>query len=313
MAEITTLTTQSGFKWVDIYNPKKSDIQKLENEYSLHFTSVEDCLDPEHLPKFEKLPTYNFLMLRAFDERCSSESDSVQELTRKVAIFFSDKFLITIHRKDQAFLAQLRQKWAPEFSNNPNVNGATVLFDLLKSIYLTFEQPIDNGLNQLEQHEMEIFNAHGSKPFDLEDGYFLKRKAFVFKRILRMSIDTLPKISTTIDSTSSPYFQDLKETLENIYFYADELVESTNSLLGLYISLQQQRTSEASHRTNEVMRVLTIFSIFFLPLNFMASLYGMNFKYMPELELTYAYPTLLTIMVGTAIAIFLWFRRKGWM
>jgi magnesium transporter len=313
MAEISTFKSKSGFQWIDVYNPKKSDIEELAKHFGLHSTSVQDCLDPEHLPKFEKLSTYNFVILRAFDEKCAAESDTVQELTRKIAIFYSDQFIITIHRKDQPYLAQLREKWKAEVETRDNITSALLLADIIKRIILSYEQPIDEGLNQLETYEMGIFSAVGSRPFRIEDGYFLKRKAFVYKRVLRLSFDALLRISGTNDIAHTPYYQDLRDTLDSIYFYADELVENANALLNMYISLQQQKTNEASHRTNEVMRILTIFSVFFMPLNFLASIYGMNFAHMPELSLTYGYPMVLMFMFVTAISIYFWFRRKGWM
>lgn len=313
MAEITTLKTKTGFQWIDIFNPKKTDIEELAKQYGLHSTSVQDCLDPEHLPKFEKLSTYSFIILRAYDEKSHIDSDAVEELTRKIAIFYTNQFVITIHRKDQTFLAQLREKWKIEFESRDDISSSILLADIMKRIFLTYEQPIDEGLTQLEHHEMGIFNAPGSKPFTLESGYFLKRRAFVFKRVLRLSFDVLLKISGAGEVSGTPYYQDLRETLDSLYFYADELVESVNALLNLHISMQQQKTNEASHRTNEVMRILTIFSVFFMPLNFLASIYGMNFSHMPELQLKYAYPAVLLVMFATALAIYLWFRRKGWM
>lgn len=313
MAEVTSFRAKNGFEWIDIFNPERSDIEELAKKYSLHSTSVQDCLDPEHLPKFEKLSTYSFIILRAYDEKSSSEADAVEELTRKIAIFYTPEFLITIHRKDQTFLAQLRERWQHEFATQDKISGSFLLSDLLKRVFLTYEAPIDEGLNRIEQFEMGIFNAHGARPFTLENGYLLKRKAFVFKRVLRLSHDTLLKISSTSDLASTPYYQDLRETLDSVYFYTDEIVENMNALLNLHISIQQQKTNEASHRTNEVMRILTIFSVFFMPLNFLASVYGMNFQYMPELQLPYAYPTVIVIMLATAATIYMWFRRKGWM
>lgn len=313
MAAQSTIITKNGFQWIDVFNPKKSDIEEIAKTYGLVSTSIQDALDPEHLPKFEKLNTYNFVIMRAYDDKCGTDADTVQELTRKIAIFYNDKFLITIHRKDQTFLSQLREKWKSTIDSLPVFNGAMIFSDILKNIYLTYEIPIDNGLNHLEQFEMGVFSAHKSKPFNLEDGYYLKRQAFVFKRVLRMSQDALAKLMVTNDLGMSTYFQDLRETLESLYFYSDELVENTNALLNLHISLQQQKTTEASHRTNEVMRVLTIFSVFFMPLNFVASIYGMNFENMPELHTEYGYPVVLAAMFSTAGIIFYWFRRKGWL
>lgn len=308
------ITFPDSFVWIDLVNPSKRQLDALAKEYQLHATSVKDCLDPEHLPKFERIGSVNFFILRAFDDSSSTTCDTVQELTRKIAIFSNEKFLITVHRKDQLFIKMLREKWeAQKNDTHPGPVRAVVLSDIIRESFYSFERPIDQGLDKLEEFEMAIFGAEGTKPFKLKEGYYLKRKAFVFKRILRYSQDVLTKISSHGDVHSAPFYQDLRETLDGIYFYADELLENVNSLLNLHISLASQTTNEASLRTNEVVRVLTIFSIFFLPLNFIAGIYGMNFDYMPELRHKSGYFVVLAAMLAVAIGIYSWLHSKGWL
>jgi magnesium transporter len=91
-----------------------------------------------------------------------------------------------------------------------------------------------------------------------------------------------------------------------MHAYADELLEEVNSLLSIQLAL-------ASHRTNEVVRVLTVFSVFFLPLTFIVGIYGMNFDFMPELRQRWGYPAVLAGMGAVTLAIYLWFRRRGWL
>ena len=280
---------------------------QIASTYGLHATSVQDCLEPEHLPKYERFADVVFFILRSYDQNATPAADTVQELTRKVAVFMSERFLITIHRHDQAHIADVRAKWCKQ----PGGNSARILHDILYSVFQSFEKPIDNCLLQLESCEMRIFGAVKSQ-FSLQEGYYLRRKAFVFKRIVKLSLDLLPKISAT-DLTSAPYYQDLKDLADHLLFYADDLLEGANALLNLHISISSHKTNEASHRTNEVMRVLTLFSVFFLPLSFVASIYGMNFKFMPELELQYGYFGALGIMVLISLTLLTWFWRKGWL
>ncbi|HEX5962233.1 MAG TPA: CorA family divalent cation transporter, partial [Gemmatimonadales bacterium] len=93
---------------------------------------------------------------------------------------------------------------------------------------------------------------------------------------------------------------------ESMYSYAEELVEDVNNLLSIQLAL-------ASHRTNEVVRVLTVFSVFFLPLTFIVGIYGMNFEFMPELRKHWGYPAVLAGMGLVTLIIYLWFRRRGWL
>ena len=100
--------------------------------------------------------------------------------------------------------------------------------------------------------------------------------------------------------------QDLRDLYVHEVTLYDELADSTIHLVNTYISLSSQRT-------NEVMRVLTIFSVFFMPLTFIVGIYGMNFEFMPELNSVYGYPMVIFAMSMITVVIYFWFRRKGWL
>jgi magnesium transporter len=188
-----------------------------------------------------------------------------------------------------------------------------VLIDLIRGAFASYEKPIDHALNLLERFEMGVFGAEGSSPFEVQQGYYLKRQASVFKRMLRLSMDLLPRIAGATPEPGSPVFQDLREEAEAQSFYADDLMEGVNGLLNLHISMASQRTNEASHRTNEVVRVLTIFSVFLLPLNLVVGFYGMNFEHLSGLRSEHGVLILSASMVLKAIGIWIWFRHKGWL
>jgi magnesium transporter len=101
-------------------------------------------------------------------------------------------------------------------------------------------------------------------------------------------------------------FQGLRENIERNLFYTEDVLENVTGLLNLHLSL-------AAQKTNEVMRVLTVFSIFFLPLNFLAGVYGMNFDYMPELRHIHGYHYVLASMSIISLVIFIWVYKRGWL
>ena len=103
-----------------------------------------------------------------------------------------------------------------------------------------------------------------------------------------------------------PAAQDLRETTDGLLFFADELVEEATSLLNLELGL-------AAQRNNDTMRVLTIFSAFFMPLTFIVGIYGMNFAAMPELHHPWGYPGVWLLMLAVVIAIWGWFKHKRWL
>lgn len=305
---IQTILDQPGQgRWIDIENPTQRELEEVANKYGLLPNLVQDCLEPEHLPKFEKVPGALFLILRAYDSQCLGESDTVQELTRKVAIFFADDFLITIHRKEEAFLTRIIHTFKSPLT--PDVSLPNILIDLIHSAVLTYETPIDFLQTQFENFETQIFDPNVT--IAVRDGYFLKRKASVFRRILKLTNEVVNKLSG-VATISPSNLQDLRESVEHCTFFTEEIQENTTSLLNLHISLSSQRSNEASFRTNEVMKVLTIFSVFFLPLNFIAGVYGMNFKYMPELENPYGYFGALIFMAIVTFGIAYWFHKRKW-
>jgi magnesium transporter len=122
--------------------------------------------------------------------------------------------------------------------------------------------------------------------------------------MLRLTRDLLPFLSKLGDS-SSPAIQSLKDEADRLYFYSDDLVETSNDLVQLSISL-------TSNRTNQVVRMLTLVSIFLLPLNLVAGIYGMNFRHMPELDWKYGYPTVMLFMILVELGIYWRLKHKKW-
>lgn len=301
------------FHWLDISAPTAEGLEAMAKTYELHPTSVQDCLQPDHLPKHEIIYDTSFVVLRAYDKECHDAADTVQELTRKIAIFYSDRFVITIHRAEHEFINSVIQKWSKRSKQDPAYTPEHVLADLCYEVVKTYETPVHECMTNLETFEMEIFGAGTQRKFRIQNGYYLKRKVSVFKRMLRATLDPVNRIMSEAEADLQPIFQNAKDQIDNQYFYADEVSDSLGSLLNLHVSLQQQRTSVASQKTNEVMRVLTIFSVFFLPINFIASIYGMNFEFMPELKWQYGYEIALGLMATVAGSIFIWFHRKGWL
>jgi magnesium transporter len=306
----TLLLKSENFQWIDFENPTREDLEKIGLRFNLHNTSIQDCLDPEHLPKLEVISDLQFLILRAPEENPPDRGVSVQDLTRKIAVFVGPKFLITIHRASLNCIEKaplLRQ-----LSNVSSDHSSEALSLLVESVLLQFEKTIDGFFSHLDQLEASAFNVPGSKTFKLKSAYYFKRKTFVFKMIIKLTRDAINRMSHT-SSYHAPFVQNLKENCESLYFYVDELYENINTLITLHISLSTQKTTEASYRTGEIVRILTLFSIFLLPLNVITGIYGMNFEHMPELSSRWGYPMALLSMLIIVMGTYHFLRKKGWL
>lgn len=300
MQQTLVSKASSAWEWLDIENPSLEELQLLAEKYQLHPALVKDSLQPEHLPKFEFIDQVLFIITRLHDTKAHIEADTIQELTNKLAVFYTDQFLITIHKYPVNVLLEVKIQFIDSgIAKSP----AEVLIKILQGCVRTFDDPALKLSDELDYYEAKIFL--NEKILSLNKGlYHLKRKATVSKRVIQLSEKVLAGL--ILPEFQKPEVQDLKDAhllLENQY---EEISDSANNLINTYLSI-------ASQKTNDVMRVLTIFSVFFLPLTFIAGIYGMNFEFMPELRSKAGYPAVLAMMVVVTISIHLWFRRKGWL
>lgn len=296
------------FSWIDLTTPSEADFDKLSEELSIPLRALEKCLDPEHLPGFEKFDDVSFIILRIPDPRMKEDADTIQEVTTKIVLFLGKDFLLSVHRLEISYITEMKQNC----SCNDTITSNDILRELIVKAIKTLDAPLIDLEHQADSYENHVYQQNGVKHRPLRDGYFLKRKASAYRKILKLSLDILNKISVRPELIWKD-FHELREYMDRLQFYADDVLENITGLMNLQVSIDSQRTNVASYRTNEIMRVLTIFSIFFLPLNFIAGVYGMNFKYMPELEYHYGYEIVLAVMTLLSISIFTWVYRRGWL
>lgn len=288
-----------GFEWIDITDPQPGELESIAKEYNLHEESVRDCLQPGHLPKYEKLRNYVFIILRVYAEN-DTEADTVQEITNKIAIFTSEKFIITIHRKGWEPIQRISNNFLTE---NDCKAPSHLLTEIIRQGLHTYDEPGQKLTQSLEYYETQVFLTE-RKISILKGLYFIKRKVDVIRRLLLHTFDVIDEIDEA--DRSNAYTRDLRDLYVREKSFYDALSENTNHLLNVYFNV-------AAQRTNEIMRVLTVFSAFFLPLTFIVGIYGMNFHYMPELNWHLGYPFAILMMVAVVILIFVWFRKKKWL
>ncbi len=296
MQKIIKSKNDSMFEWIDVSNPTMEELEELGAKYKLHPSAVQDCMQPEHLPKYELIDDVHFIICRYYDADCAKNSDSIPELSRKIAIFFTKNFVITIHRKDFDQYEELKQKLSS------NKNAFDIVCKVVKSAFATYEEPVMKVDKEIDFYESRIF-LKKRIPDLLKNLYLIKRKSYVIRKLFNLSKEIIDNLG--VIHKNNPMQQDLEDYYVKYDTQIEEVYDSINSLLNIYISLSSQRT-------NEVMRTLTVFTAFFLPLTFIVGVYGMNFKFMPELDKPLGYPAVLFLMFAITVFIWVWFKRKGW-
>ena len=301
------------FVWLDVVDPTPEELTELAADFGLHPLAVKDCLDPEHLPKYEAFENHTFVILRAVDDTAARTADTVQALTRKIAVFYGPAFLITVHRKDQAWLTALHQRCLVGLPRQHATKSEGIQAHLLAQLFNaaldTYQRPLEAIEARLDQFDTKVFEGreeHGPAfRAELREVHLVRRQVTLCKRLLWRTVDVTQRMVPAAGRAAT-HFRDVQENAESYHFYADELLDDVNTLLSVQLAFAQ-------HRTSEVMRVLTVFSVFFLPLTFIVGVYGMNFEYMPELREPWGYPAVLVFMAIVTLLIYRWFRRSGWL
>jgi magnesium transporter len=283
--------TFESFKWIDIENPIKEDLEKITKEHGLHYYLIKDSLEKGHLPKYEKNYKVEFYIFRAYTSDIKLHIDEVGEMSNKIAFFLFEDRLITIHRAHFNFLNIHEEK---------HIKINELFLRIVKLMLNTFQKPTIDLSNKISEIERTIF-LKDHRNVLLEELYYIKSQSRILKKVLHITQSVIEQSASNF--IASFQYQDIKDELLNLLTYNEESVENSNQLMNTYLSISDQKN-------NEVVRLLTIFSAFFLPLTFIAGVYGMNFDFMPELKWKVGYYFSISLMITVVIVIYIWFRKK---
>jgi magnesium transporter len=212
-------------------------------------------------------------------------------MSNKIAFFILEDTLFTIHRANFNFLNIHEEK---------HIKIQELFLRIVGSMTETFSKPTQDLSSKITEIEKTIFLKDHRKIL-LEELYFIKSQSRILKKVIHITQNVIEQVSEKYQQ--SYQYQDIKDQLLNQLTINEESVENANQLMTTYLSISDQKN-------NEVVRLLTIFSAFFLPLTFIAGVYGMNFDFMPELKWKYGYLFSLMFMLLIVMVIYIWFRRK---
>jgi len=288
--------------WIDVCAPTPDELARIAADYGIPRAELDECTAPLHLPKHERLGSVTFVITRVYDDASRPGAHTFFELTRKLAIFLSDRVLITIHRRRLPFLDDIKD--AVRRAENP-VYLQVVMLDILLVGVETFHKPLEQLELRIHAFEVSFLErkASGSPIDEWQDVFRTKVRIQAFKRLL-WHIQNAAQKFVPRSAMNQPLADDLRERIASLSFLADSLDSELDTLLGVQLSL-------AANRTNDVMRLLTLFSTVFLPITFIVGVYGMNFKNMPELDSPYGYVGVWVLILVTVVAVVAWFRRVG--
>ncbi len=295
-----------GITWVDIKNPAQKDMKWLKERFNLHPLVAEDLLPPLDYPKVENFGDYFFIVVfyPYFDK------EKHQTVPLEVDMIVSKKYIITSHYRDIVPLKKIfdqcnlyEEKREKYFENT-----GELVYQIIRELFSACLPKLSHIKKNIDEVEEKIFS--GKQKEMVERISFVKRDIIGFERTIgaqKIIINQLNKESANFfPKKMAPYFRDLihfYEKLESI------LAQNHKTLKALDSTNQSLLTS----RTNETIKILTIFSVIVLPLTLIASIFGMNTAYLPFVGTGKDFWYILIIMGSSLVLMLLLFKAKKWM
>ena len=287
--------------WADLegFEP---EYQQLLLDLGYHPLAVEDTFTLQHQPKMQEFDDCLFTIVRGLDFNKSGHRLD----TLKLAAFLGRDRLVTCHRAPMRSVRKVQERLR-EAAAIPPGGPARLLYGLCDEVIDYYFPVLDEIAQEIEELEEAIFAK--VERGQLETILELRRSLSTLRRVMLPHRQVFSHLGTPnarfIDEQQALYFRDVHDNVMRLGDAIDQQRDQLGSVKDTYLSALGQKT-------NEIMKVLTLFSAILLPLTFLAGLYGMNFEHMPELAQPWAYPALLAVMATTAGAMVLWFRRRGW-
>lgn len=301
----------TGFKWVDLIDPSREMLVQLATQEGLSKRIVSNCLDTDYLPQIETYGVNLFIVVRLMEPNSRLNANSVQDLTTKISFFILNEKFITIHRLPLKEVEAVQNKVKDLLNNGEKISKQRLMALFFDQVATGFDKPLTDLEQKLESFEERLFSKSKTKNF-IQEGFYLKRKGASFKKVLKLTLDLLNKLTTKLEC-SPEQLQESKDRLERSLFYAEDVYDNIQSLMNLHLSIESQKTNEASFKTNEIMRVLTVLTIFFLPLNFLAGVFGMNFVHIPLLNDIYGFWVSIAVMLAISVLLAVYLFKQGWL
>jgi magnesium transporter len=276
-------------------------IRKLGQVFELHRLALEDVINVHQRPKVENYKNYNFIVVRMADLREKLE-------TQQLSIFLGNNYVLTFQETESGCFDPIRSRIRDKGGRIRQSGADYLAYAILDSCIDNYFPALEKYGEQIELLEDQVI-LHPGNQF-VSEIHEMKRDLLILRRAvwpLREAVNSLIREpSQFITDETRLYIRDCYDHTIQVIDLLENYRDIAGDLIEVYLS-------SVSNRLNEIMKILTIFTTIFIPLNFIAGLYGMNFKNMPELNWRYGYPYALGLMAALIFGMLLYFRRKGWL
>ncbi|MBX0356691.1 magnesium/cobalt transporter CorA [Halobacillus sp. Nhm2S1] len=284
--------------WVDFNQPSEGEVTLLEKTFEFHPLAVEDCLHGLQRPKLDYYDDHSFIVVHSINPQTLEREE--------INVFLGHCSIVTFHKEKNEPLEQAK-RIVKGNKQHEDVDEYYVFHQILDKVvdhYFPIIYKIEDHINEIEDNTKDL-----SMERLLEELFDRRSELLTLRQTIHPMRDLLYRILNTrhLDGVFDrrEYFADIHDHLIKVADMVASNREMTQDIRDSYLSLN-------SHETNRTMQILTVISVIFMPLTFIVGVYGMNFANMPELQTEYGYFVVWGVMIAVAIAMFIWFRNKGW-
>lgn len=293
---------KKGVAWINVSGIHNTEvISEIGKCFNLHPLLLEDIVNTDQRPKMEDYDSYIFLvikMLYANEKGINSE---------QISIVLGPNFVISFQETEGDVFDLIRERIRSGKGKTRELGSDFLTYSLLDAIVDSYFGILEKTGERVEDLEEELTRDPNQKTL---------RKIHVMKRemiLLRKSVWPLREvISGLLRSDSKLITKNTDLYLRDVYDHTIQVIDTIETLRDMLSGMIDLYLSSISNRMNEIMKILTIVGTIFIPLTFITGLYGMNFRYMPELESPLGYPAVLVIMLLLMFMMLIYFRRKKW-
>jgi len=303
--EVFPFSNTSTSTWINLDGIHQLDsIEKIGKHFKIHPLVLEDIMNTGQRPKMEDFNDYLFIVLKMlqYDEK----EDETK--TEQVSLILSSKFVLSFQENEGDVFESVRERIRSDRGRIRKMGVDYLAYSLIDAIVDNYFMVLEKIGEKIEDIEDEL--VKNPTPEVLHTIHRLKRELI----FLRKSVWPLREVISRLERWDSPLIdKSIDIYLRDVYDHTIQVIDALETFRDMLSGMLDIYLSSVSNRMNEVMKVLTIIATIFIPLTLIAGIYGMNFRYMPELESSWGYPMVYIIMLAIGAVMLVYFRRKKWL
>jgi len=290
--------------WINVGGVRKVEmVETLGKQFSLHPLLLEDVTNTDQRPKLDDYEAYIFLVMKML-----SLTDRKDIAVEQVSFVLGKNYVISFQENGTDVFQPVRERLRGGKGRLRQSGADYLLYALVDAIVDQYFAVLELSGEQIEAVQQAVVDD--PKPETLNEIHALKRQLLFVRR----AVWPLRDVMTNLSRSDCPFLQHpTKVFFRDVYDHVVQIVDTIEILREMVSASLDIYLSSVSYRLNAIMRVLTVITTIFMPLSFIASIYGMNFEYMPELRSPWGYPLVLGVMAAVGMGMLVLFRNKRWL